>query len=178
MSRYGLSLRHLRRQKTEIQSRNLTSIARFAAEEIARREARLIVVEDSGLFVESLKGFPGPFSSYVLETIGRKGLLKLMGGFRNRDAYFRAAVALSSPELRSVTFTGYVYGRISESEHGTQGFGYDPIFSRNGATRTFAQSGDEYKRLYSHRAIAFGKLAKWCLKRGIGRSEANTKPEP
>jgi XTP/dITP diphosphohydrolase len=177
LSSYGLSLRHLRRPKTEIQSRSLTAIARFAAEEIARQEARLVVVEDSGLFVEALKGFPGPFSSYVLETIGLKGVLKLMRGLRKREAYFQAAVALSSSRLRTITFTGCVRGRISESEHGTQGFGYDPIFVRSEETRTFAQMGDKYKNLYSHRAEAFGKLGKWCLKRGVGRPEGDTEAE-
>ncbi len=178
MSRYRISIRRLPKHKTEIQSRNLAEIARFAAEEIGRQEVCLVIVEDSGLFIEALKGFPGPFSSYVLETIGLKGLLKLMQGIRQRDAYFQAAVALSSPELKSVTFTGYVHGRISDREHGTQGFGYDPIFTRRGATRTFAQIGKGYKNRYSHRAVAFGKLAKWCLKTGIGQSEANIKTEP
>ncbi len=138
----------------------------------------MVIVEDSGLFVEPLGGFPGPFSSYVLETIGLTGVLKLMRGSRNRNAYFQAAVALSSPGLSSATFTGYVYGRISEKVQGTQGFGYDPIFIRNGATRTFAQMGDDYKNRYSHRAAAFAKLARWCLKRGIGSSETTITTEP
>ncbi len=167
------------RHKTEIQSRNLASIAKFAAEKIALKEARKVIVEDSGLFVESLGGFPGPFSSYALKTIGLEGVLRLMRRFPNRDAYFQAAVALSSPGLSSVMFTGYVYGRISEKIRGTEGFGYDPIFIRNGATRTFAQMGDDYKNRYSHRAVAFGKLARWCVKRGIATSEtilATTEP--
>jgi XTP/dITP diphosphohydrolase len=37
-----------------------------------------IIVEDAGLFVEALNGFPGPYSSYVYKTIGNEGLLKLM----------------------------------------------------------------------------------------------------
>ncbi len=138
----------------------------------------MVIVEDSGLFVKPLGGFPGPFSSYVLKTIGLRGVLRLMRGFRNRSAYFQAAVALSSPRLRPATFTGYVYGRISPRVSGTQGFGYDPIFIRNGATRTLAQMGDEYKNRYSHRAVAMEKLAKWCLKKGIASAKTTITTEP
>jgi len=177
LSRYGISLRHLRRQKTEIQSRSLTTIARFAAEKIAVKESRIVVVEDSGLFVEAIGGFPGPFSSYVLTTIGLSGMLRLIHGFRNRSAYFQAAIALSFPGSGSAMFTGYARGRISKKARGSQGFGYDPIFIRNGATRTFAEMGLEYKNRYSHRAVAFGKLARWCRARGIARSETTITTE-
>src|SRR5712691_10083216 len=75
---FGIKIRMLASPKTEIQSTNLEEIAKFAAEQAAKKHNRTVVVEDSGLFVRSLNGFPGPFSSYVHATIGVEGLLHLM----------------------------------------------------------------------------------------------------
>jgi XTP/dITP diphosphohydrolase len=121
-------------------------------------------VEDSGLFVSALHGFPGPFSSYVHATIGVEGLLKLMSRQTGREAYFQASLALACPKAPSRQFSGRVYGKISNKAAGTKGFGFDPVFIPKGAWKTFAQGGSEFKDDYSHRAIAFRKLALWYIR--------------
>ncbi len=153
--------------KTEIQSIRLGEIARFAAEEAARKHNRRVLVEDSGLFVIVLNGFPGPFSSYVHDTIGVRGLLRLMTRQTRREAYFQASLALASSRGTSQEFSGKVYGTISHKSAGTQGFGFDPVFIPRGARKTFAQGGTKFKDRYSHRAIAFRKLALWYIKTRI-----------
>lgn len=150
--------------KTEIQSTSLHEIAKFAAEEASREHNRTVVVEDSGLFVRALDGFPGPFSSYVHATIGVEGLLQLMRRQNRRDAYFQTALALASPRDSSQQFSGKVHGTISRKPAGTKGFGFDPIFVPNGARKTFAQGGSEFKDNCSHRAMAFRKLALWYIR--------------
>jgi len=150
--------------KTEIQSTSLEEIAKFAAEEAAKKHNRTVVIEDSGLFVRALNGFPGPFSSYVHATIGVRGLLRLMSQQTRRDAYFQASLAHASPRDSSQGFSGKVYGTISRKSAGTKGFGFDPIFVPKGARKTFAQGGSEFKDKYSHRAIAFRKLALWHIR--------------
>ena len=45
-----------------------------------------VIIEDDGLFINSLDGFPGPYSSYVFKTIGNKGILNLLKN--NRKAKF------------------------------------------------------------------------------------------
>ena len=147
--------------KTEIQSTNLGEIATFAAEEAAKKHNRTVVVEDSGLFVKALNGFPGPFSSYVHATLGVEGLLRLMSRQRHREAYFQASLARASPNDSSRLFSGKVYGTISHKSAGTDGFGFDPIFIPKNTRKTFAQGGNQFKTRYSHRAIAFRKLALW-----------------
>jgi len=161
---FGIKIRMLDYPKTEIQRTSLGEIAKFAAEEASKKHNRTVVVEDSGLFVRALKGFPGPFSSYVHVTIGVEGLLRLMRRQRRREAYFQASLALASPRNSCVEFAGKVNGTISHKSAGTKGFGFDPIFIPKGARRTFAQGGTEFKDKYSHRAIAFRKLALWYIR--------------
>jgi XTP/dITP diphosphohydrolase len=161
---FGIKIRKLDSPKTEIQSTSLDRIAKFAAEEAAEKHSLTLVVEDSGLFVRALHGFPGPFSSYVYATIGVEGLLQLLSRRAKRDAYFQASLALASPKAPSRQFSGRVHGTISHKSAGSKGFGFDPIFIPKGARKTFAQCGTEFKNKYSHRAIAFRKLALWYIR--------------
>ena len=124
-----------------------------------------IFVEDAGLFIESLNGFPGAFSAYVLQTLGNSGILKLMEGIGDRRAHFLSTVAYGSPRTKPVTFTGRVDGIIATESRGKGGFGFDPIFQPQGESRTFAEMVPEEKNKYSHRAIAFRKLAQWLSER-------------
>ena len=143
---------------------DLGDIAKFAAEEAAEKYNRTVLVEDSGLFVNALNGFPGPYSSYVHATIGVEGLVRLMNQKVRREAYFQASLAVASPRGTSQAFSGRAYGTISHKPAGKQGFGFDPIFIPKGTRKTFAQGGSQFKDRYSHRAIAFRKLALWYIK--------------
>ena len=160
----GIRIRKLAHPKTEIQSADLGDIAKFAAEEAAEEYNRRVLVEDSGLFVNALHGFPGPYSSYVHATIGVEGLLRLMGRGLHREAYFDASLVVATPRGTSQEFSGRAYGTISHKPVGKQGFGFDPIFIPRNTRKTFAQGGSEFKDRYSHRAIAFRKLALWYTK--------------
>ncbi len=155
-----IPIRHLRDSKVEIQSPSLERIARFAVETAVRNHNRLIIVEDSGLFIDALGGFPGPFSSYTYTTIGMKGVLNLLEG-RSRGAFFQCCVAVASRTVSSKVFTGIVRGRISHRIVGHRGFGYDPIFIPDNSTKTFGENSREFKNKYSHRALALRKFAKW-----------------
>ncbi len=162
---YKISAAMLNMDAVEIQDDNLESIARFSAQDAAEKSGLPVFVEDAGLFVKALNGFPGPYSSYAYRTLGNKGLLKLMEGEKNRDAYFLSVVAFSLPDgqLEPKMFMGRVEGRITREEKGSQGgFGFDPIFEPLiGNGRTFSEMTVTEKNRFSHRAQAIGKFAEW-----------------
>lgn len=149
----GLELGLIEESYPEIQSESLRDIARFSAKYCAEKFNRDVLVEDSGLFIRALRGFPGPYSSYILKTISLEGILKLMEGVKDRSAYFQACVGFCSPGKEPEIFSGYVEGRISEEIRGEGGFGYDPIFLYG--DRTFAEMSKEEKNKVSHRRKAF-----------------------
>ncbi len=156
---YDIPIRRLRGSKIEIQSPRLETIVRYALKEAIRNHAGLVVVEDSGLFIDALGGFPGPFSSYIYSTIGLGGVLKLLGP--RREAFFQSSVGVGSRKISPKVFTGIVRGKISNRISGGGGFGYDPVFIPENSTKTFAENGREFKNEYSHRAVAFRKFAEW-----------------
>jgi XTP/dITP diphosphohydrolase len=116
------------------------------------------VLEDSGLFIEALNGFPGVYSAYVFQTIGQMGILRLMEGKRDRDARFESRIALSLPDGNVELVSGTCTGTIPQTMRGSEGFGFDPVFIPEGDYRTFAEMSIEEKEVHSHRGKALAAL--------------------
>ncbi|ADM27911.1 dITPase [Ignisphaera aggregans DSM 17230] len=158
---FGIELIPIDVKKIEIQSDSLREIAIYAAKHAYEVIRKPVVVEDSGLFIDALNGFPGPYSSYVYRTIGLKGILKLMEGVRNRNARFIAIVALAISDSEIYVFEGITEGYIANEIRGDKGFGYDPIFIPSNHSKTFAEMDRSEKNMYSHRGKAFRALGEW-----------------
>jgi len=109
-----------------------------------------------------LKGFPGPYSSYVYRTIGFNGILKLMSDIPDRYAQFHSKVVYCAPDISLKCFQGVAEGKISNEAQGASGFGFDPIFQPlKGSTKTFGEMSAEEKSRFSHRAHALRVFAEW-----------------
>lgn len=157
---YGIKLNWINLPKVEIQSQSLEEIVRVSAVNAYTLLKIPLIMEDSGLFIEALNGFPGPYTNYVRNTIGLEGILNLLKDKENRRAYFQTSLCYVDNNTVRV-FTGRVYGKISSEIRGSKGFGFDPIFIPEGDTRTFAEMDLEEKNKYSHRALAFKEFAKF-----------------
>ncbi len=116
-----------------------------------------VIVEDAGLFIDALAGFPGPYAAFVEDTLGIERVAELVADTTDRSAHFESVVAYA--DGKSVrTFTGRVDGDIVRPR-GTGGFGYDPIFEVDG--RTFAERSTAEKNRLSHRARALEAFVDW-----------------
>ncbi|MFB1063723.1 XTP/dITP diphosphatase [Natrinema sp. H-ect4] len=144
---------------TEVQSDSLEEIAAHGAceafEELGSDEP--VLVDDAGLFVDSLGGFPGPYSAYVEDTVGVERLWQLASEEENRRAQFRTVLAYVDRH-GTETFAGSVAGTLV-APRGEGGFGYDPIFEYNG--QTMAEMSTEEKNAISHRGRALAAFAEW-----------------
>lgn len=155
---YGVRVRWRRRTLSEIQAPRLEDVARHKLEQVAR-SAGWVLVEDSGLFVESLRGFPGVYSAHFLELWGFGPLFELLRG-RRRSAAFRTVAGLAHGRTRRF-FSGEVRGTIAPRARGTNGFGYDPIFVPDGYRRTFGELPSGTKDALSHRARAMRQVGEY-----------------
>ncbi len=131
--------------------------------------------DDTGLEVDALGGAPGVHSARYAEGTDHDSeanmdrLLRELRGKDDRRARFRTVICLieqqpvcpcgctAIPKVR--LFEGSVEGTIATERHGTQGFGYDPLFIPEGYSQTFAQLGEDIKNGISHRARAVARLA-------------------
>lgn len=161
--KFGVSFETSSLEKFEVRSDDVETVALHAAENAYRELQHPAVVDDTGLFIDSLSGFPMVYPGFVLNTIGKEGILRLLEGVKDRGAKFVTAVGFSNG-ADNLTFVGEMTGTISESIIGSEGFGYDPIFIPEGETRTFAQLSFEEKVAISHRTKAFRKFLEWYVK--------------
>ena len=165
---YGIAAVMLKVKAVEIQNDSLKEIAKASAMDAFDRCHLPVIVEDAGLFVEALKGFPGPYAAYVYKTIGNPELLKLMEKVVNRKATFRSVIAYYDGREQPVCFEGEASGTIAKQEMWGKlktGFGFDPIFQPIGSKNSFAEMGIEEKNLFSHRANAVRRFAEWYKKK-------------
>ncbi len=119
------------------------------------------LADDSGLEIDALGGAPGVQSARYLgsETSYEERfrvILELLKGLSldQRSARFRCVIALVEPLGNIRIVEGVVEGVIADGPRGTNGFGYDPIFSLPELGKTFAELEPEYKNRISHRARA------------------------
>ncbi len=134
--------------------------------------------DDTGLEVDALGGAPGVHSARYAEGTDHNSeanmakLLRELGDNDNRKARFRTVISLIQMEggnpvcSREYQFEGIVEGRIDREKHGSEGFGYDPVFIPEGYDKSFAELGEEIKNQISHRARAVKKLAEWLKTEG------------
>lgn len=163
----GLRLHRLPSKGTEIQSDDISEIARSAASNAFRKHNRPLFVEDTMLSVAALHGFPGTYGAYVYRTIGPDGILQLLRGVGDRSAEFASAVAFSDTAGEPIVFVGRLRGRIAEKPKGSGGFGFDSVFIPNGETLTLAEMTLAEKCAISHRSKAIRAFVLWYrVKRG------------
>ncbi len=151
--RENIEIEWINLEYPEIQADELEEIVKFSINYLIDRIEKPFFIEDAGLFIKTLNGFPGPYSSYVHKKIGNRGILKLMENKNNRDAEFRAVIGYYDGSIH--IFSGSVMGKISFEEKGKNGFGYDPIFVPEGSNKTFAQMDIDEKNNFSHRRKAW-----------------------
>ena len=148
----GIEMEHYRLPYDEVQTSDLEEVVNKGMDEIVSKGVRDFIVDDAGLFIDALKGFPGVWSAYAQKTIGNQGILKLMEGVEDRGAEFRCCIGCDIGGRRIVV-TGVCRGVITDSPKGKDGFGYDPIFSPDGKL-TFAEMSVDDKNRISHRGNA------------------------
>ena len=164
LSLRGIAVGMLRMKGKETQSDNINEIAQDSAIDAFNKCHIPLIVEDAGLFIDALEGFPGPYSAYVYKTIQNRGILKLMENLQNRKATFCSAIVFYSQKTGPQLFEGKTEGEITFTERngdGNAGFGFDPIFQPMDSEKTFAEMTLEEKNYISHRAKAVNKFAKW-----------------
>lgn len=160
LNNLGIALEHTDLGYPEVQG-DLEDVARYGAKYAVKRLKKPVIVEDAGLFIKALKWFPGTYSSYVQDTLGNDGVLKLMSDIEDRYAEFRSVIGFCTPKTEPVVFLGTVKGRIGYEEKGSNGFAYDPLFIPEGYDATFGEMRREEKNQFSHRRRSLEKFSQW-----------------
>lgn len=141
----------------EIQSLDLVEILREKGAEAWRRLRQPLVVEEAGLELAALHGFPGPLVKWMLAAVGAEGVARTALALGDARATARCALLYKDGE-RELLAAGSSAGTLVLPGRGTNGFGWDPVFLPEGESRTFAERTDVEKLAVSHRGRAWREL--------------------
>ena len=154
----GLELRHRGLDLVEPQSLDLHEVVRFKAERAFEVTGKPVLVEDTGLELLGLGGFPGPLIRWLLASVGPDGICRMANAFGDVRAVARC-VTCATDGRDTVIGEGVVMGTIARQPTGTGGFGWDSTFIPDGGGgRTFGEMDDDEKNAISHRRKAFVAL--------------------
>lgn len=135
------------------------------AKALAEKVNYIVMADDSGLFVDKLNGEPGVYSSRYGGEEGNdeKNNKKLLEALKDvpleeRGAKFKSVIVLITENKETIIVYGECKGTIGFELRGNDGFGYDPLFTPEGHTRTFGELGEDIKNKISHRAKALDEL--------------------
>lgn len=142
----------------EIQSLDYHEVLRAKAEEAWRRIGRPLVVEEAGLDLAALNGFPGPLVKWMLQAVGAEGLSRTAAALGDVRAAARCFL-LYKDGAQEIVAEGRTDGTLVLPGRGTHGFGWDPVFLPEGSPLTFAELTGDEKGAVSHRGKAWRALA-------------------
>jgi XTP/dITP diphosphohydrolase len=143
----------------EIQSLDYEEVLRAKAEEAWRRIGRPLIVEEAGLDLAALNGFPGPLVKWLLGAVGAEGIARTAAALGDVRAVARCFL-LYKDESREIVAEGRTEGTLVLPGRGNQGFGWDPVFLPDGSSFTFAELTGVEKDAVSHRGKAWREMVR------------------
>ena len=156
----GIEIDNVKMETTEIQANTVEEVAMHSAKEASDKLKCSVLKNDTGLFIEELKGFPGPYTHYVEDTLGEDSILKLLEDKENRNACFIEAFAYCEYGKEPVVFTSITKGTIAKEKSGNYGWGWDYIFIPEGKDKTLGNYPDT-ERFLLWNTDAYYKLANY-----------------
>ena len=133
-------------------------ICTIKCKEAAKHVKGPVIVEDTCLGFNALKGLPGPYIKWFLDKLGPEGLFKLLAGYEDKSGQAICTFAYAPDQDSDVIlFKGITEGTIVEPR-GTREFGWDPIFQPDGFNQTYGELPKATKNTISHRYRALDKL--------------------
>lgn len=143
----------------EIQSESIIEVAEDKVKKAFSIIKKPVIVEDDGLFIKDLNGFPGIYSSFVFKTIGNRGILDLLKDNEDRKASFTSIFSFFDGRIIK-SFSGETKGYIT-TKILPEGWGFDPIFKPEYEDKTYGQINILKKNEISHRSKALRKFLEW-----------------
>ncbi len=170
LSKYGIDVIHQPYEFIEARSLDLEVVARGKAQQAIDCLNDNFLIEDSGFYIEALKGFPGTFVKLAFDTLGDKRLTSLVKDELNNKAIVKSVLVYGNPKTKELKlFTGLYEGTIAPKPAGKniRGWKVVRIFIPKGSDKTLAQLNkqqwqsflDEFRE-HDH----FEKFAQWITK--------------
>lgn len=148
---------HVELDLPEPQSLDLIEVLQAKGDEAWRRLQAPLVVEETGLELPALNGFPGPLVKWMLQAVGAEGIARTALALGDPRATARCALLYRDGE-RVVIAEGADSGTLVLPGRGAGGFGWDPVFQPDGHAGTYGELPGAEKDRIGHRGLAWREL--------------------
>jgi len=153
----GLDFESVAIDLPEVQSLSYEEIVREKAAEAWRLLGAPLVVEEAGLGLSALGGFPGPLVRWMLEAAGPEAIART--GIALGDPRATATCLLLYKDAdREILAEGVTHGILIAPGRGSNGFGFDPVFVPDRSGLTYGELKGPEKDATSHRGKAWREL--------------------
>ena len=142
---FGIEVDNVKMDTVEIQADSIEEVAAYSAKWASDKLKANVVKNDTGIMIDALGGFPAAYTHYVGDTIGEKGILKLMRGEENRKARFVQVLAYCEYGSEPVVFKSITEGSISKRLQGEYGWSWDFIFIPEKKEKTLGSFKDDVR---------------------------------
>ena len=156
----GFEIEQIKMDVPELQDDSIEKIAKESARWASNKLKCSVIKNDSGLCIDALNGFPGPYTHYAGDTIKEDGVLKLLEGVENRKAQFVEVIAYCEYGKEPVAFSSITEGTIAKEKLGQYGWSWDFIFIPEGENKTLGCFEDNVRFNYWN-MDAYKDLAKY-----------------
>ena len=153
----GYAIERVELELEEVQAETVAEVALVKARAAYARLGRPVIVEDAGVELLGLGGFPGPYIKYWEKLGGLASICRAADGLGDRRVRAVCALGICS-DAGSEVVEGAVDGLLSLRPRGQAGFGWDAIFVPQGEGRTFGKISAAEKDARSHRRKAWELL--------------------
>lgn len=144
----GFEVEQVKMDVPELQDDLIENVAKYSAKWASEKLKTSVLKNDSGLCIDALNGFPGPYTHYVDDTLKEDGILKLLEGVENRKAHFVEVLAYCEYGKEPVIFKSITNGKIAYEKSGKYGWSWDFIFIPDGEEKTLGNFDDEVRFKY------------------------------
>ncbi|AKX44942.1 nucleoside-triphosphatase [Thiopseudomonas alkaliphila] len=157
----GISIVHADLIIHEIQTEDINHIVRDKVLKAFTQVGRPVFIEHTGLYIDSLQGFPGGLTQVFWDKLEAEKFTELFGGLKNTSLKAKTVIAFCDAK-KIYTFEGIVEGNIASEPRGNKDFQWDCVFIPKGFEETFAEMGEK-KNDISMRKKAFDNFRKFLV---------------
>jgi non-canonical purine NTP pyrophosphatase (RdgB/HAM1 family) len=144
----------------EIQHMDTEEVTNHKIKEAYTKLKKPACVDDTGLYLDAIKGLPGAFAKHFTNRLGAEGISNLVSLYGIYTATVSTSLGFSDG-IHTKIFTSRIKGMISKVPAGKTGFGFDSVFIPKGSNLTLAQMSITYKNRFSARGTAFKELKEY-----------------
>lgn len=160
LGKWDISVKDKALDVDEIQDKDAEKVATRKVKKVSELLKVPLFVEDTGLYIDAMKGYPGTLIKHFLNSIGLQGIVDFVRD-KDRTAHAVTVFAYSDGKGEVKLFEGRIDGTISDDVKEGDAFEWDKIFIPEGHDKTYSELGMEQKNKISHRSKAVRKLAEW-----------------